>query len=168
SGGEPEPEAAPEPEPEPAGETKPAGGKPAQAPSVAPTSAAPSAGKQTVKLPDLGTGDAVDVIEITVAVGDEVAEGDTLMTLEGDKATMDVPSPFSGKITALLVKEGAKVKSGDGVAEMAAEAPAPEAEPDPQPAPAKAAAPDPRPAPAPEAPAPVPARAAEPGKLREE
>ena len=168
SGGEPEPEAAPEPEPESAGETKPAGGKPAQAPSVAPTSAAPSAGKQTVKLPDLGTGDAVDVIEITVAVGDEVAEGDTLMTLEGDKATMDVPSPFSGKITALLVKEGAKVKSGDGVAEMAAEAPAPEAEPDPQPAPAKAAAPDPRPAPAPEAPAPVPARAAEPGKLREE
>ncbi|MCK9563227.1 MAG: biotin/lipoyl-binding protein, partial [Bacteroidales bacterium] len=76
---------------------------------------------QAVKLPDLGTDDAVDVIEIAVSVGDTVAEGDALMTLESDKAAMDVPSPYSGKITRLLVGEGDKVKSGDAVAEMDAE-----------------------------------------------
>jgi len=78
--------------------------------------------QETVKLPDLGTDDAVDVIEVTVSVGDTVTEGDALMTLESDKAAMDVPSPYSGKITKVLVAEGDKVKSGAAVAEMAVEA----------------------------------------------
>ena len=68
--------------------------------------------KQALTIPDLGTGDEVDVIELEVAVGDQVEEGDTLMTLEGDKATMDVPSPLAGKILSLTVKEGDKVSSG--------------------------------------------------------
>ncbi|MAT50836.1 MAG: dihydrolipoyllysine-residue acetyltransferase [Porticoccaceae bacterium] len=83
--------------------------------------AAKGGGKQTVKLPDLGTDDEVDVIEIAVSAGDAVSEGDTLMTLESDKATMDVPSPYTGTVTAISVKEGAKVKSGDTVGEMEVE-----------------------------------------------
>ncbi|MFA5631368.1 MAG: dihydrolipoyllysine-residue acetyltransferase [Porticoccaceae bacterium] len=82
--------------------------------------------EQTVKLPDLGTTDEVDVIELAVAAGDEIAEGQALMTLEGDKAAMDVPSPYAGKLVKLLVESGAKVKSGDAVAviEVTAAAPA--------------------------------------------
>ncbi|MCK9468674.1 MAG: dihydrolipoyllysine-residue acetyltransferase, partial [Porticoccaceae bacterium] len=86
------------------------------------TAAKSQARQETVKLPDLGTDDAVDVIEVTVSVGDTVAEGDALMTLESDKAAMDVPSPYSGKITKVLVGEGDKVKSGAAVAEMTVEA----------------------------------------------
>jgi len=85
-----------------------------------------STSEQTVKLPDLGTTDEVDVIDLTVAAGDDIAEGQALMTLEGDKAAMDVPSPYAGKLVKLLVESGAKVKSGDAVAviEVTAAAPA--------------------------------------------
>ena len=170
-GGSAAPESGDEAEPEAAPEAKSAEDTPEKAasdasPTPAPKTASRAAGKQTVTLPDLGTGDAVDLIEITVAVGDEVAEGDTLMTLEGDKATMDVPSPYSGKITALLVKEGAKVRSGDAVAEMAAEAGA--SEPEEAPAPEAPSAPD-RAATKPE-PTPAPAKVDEPagtGGLKE-
>src|SRR5690606_31942708 len=93
SAAEKKPEAEPEAEKPPAKESE---GKKSDKPAAKSESA-----EQTVKLPDLGTGDPVAIIEINVAVGDEVAEGDTLMTLEGDKATMDVPSPYAGKITAL-------------------------------------------------------------------
>jgi len=75
------------------------------------------------------------------------------MTLEGDKATMDVPSPYAGKITALLVKEGGKVKSGDAVAEMTTQSAvesAPEQQPEQQPEPESK---PPQPAPASEKPA---------------
>ena len=111
------------PEPSPATAAAP------EQPAAAPADAAAPTTAQTVALPDLGTGEAVDIIEIAVAVGAAVAAGETLMTLEGDKATMDVPSPYSGTITALLVQEGGKVRSGDAVAEMAVPAPA-RAEPD--------------------------------------
>jgi len=110
-----------------------------------------------VNLPDLGTDDEVDVIEIAVKPGDDVEEGDTLLTLEGDKATMDVPSPFSGKVQKLLVSEGSKVKTGTAVAEIAAAGAAPAAAP----APAAAAA---APAPAAAAPAAAPAAPAAAGK----
>lgn len=69
-----------------------------------------------VELPDLGTDDEVDVIEVAVKEGDEVAEGDALFTLEGDKATMDVPAPFDGVVSSLLIAEGDKVKTGQKVA----------------------------------------------------
>ncbi|HBX74153.1 MAG TPA: dihydrolipoamide acetyltransferase, partial [Halieaceae bacterium] len=56
---------------------------------------------------------AVDVIELSVKPGDEVAEGDSLVVLESDKASMEVPSPQAGKVVRMLVKEGAAVREGD-------------------------------------------------------
>lgn len=82
--------------------------------SSSPSSA--QAVEKDVTLPDLGTDEAVDVIEISVKEGDRVAEGETLFTLEGDKATMEVPAPFDGEIISLLIAEGDKVKSGQKVA----------------------------------------------------
>ncbi|MDA0163471.1 dihydrolipoyl dehydrogenase [Solirubrobacter ginsenosidimutans] len=65
-----------------------------------------------VKVPDIGDFDAVPVIEILVAVGDEVAVEDPLVVLESDKATMEVPSPSAGKITDITVAVGDKVAEG--------------------------------------------------------
>ena len=71
-----------------------------------------------VFVPDIGEDGEVDVIEVLVAVGDSISEEDGLFTLETDKATMDVPAPFSGTVKELLVKEGAKVKTGTLVARI--------------------------------------------------
>ena len=68
-----------------------------------------------VTVPDIGDASDVDVIEILVAEGDTVAVEDGLITLETDKATMDVPSPKEGVVTKLLVKSGDKVSKGDKV-----------------------------------------------------
>jgi pyruvate dehydrogenase E2 component (dihydrolipoamide acetyltransferase) len=65
-----------------------------------------------VRVPDIGDFDAVDVVEVLVTAGDEVAEDDSLITLESDKATMDVPSPFAGRVRELKVKAGDKVHEG--------------------------------------------------------
>lgn len=67
----------------------------------------------SIPVPDLGGATDVDVIEVCVAVGDDVEEGDSLIVLETDKASLDVPSPASGKIAALQINEGDKVKEGD-------------------------------------------------------
>ncbi|WFE72979.1 pyruvate dehydrogenase complex dihydrolipoyllysine-residue acetyltransferase [Halomonas sp. M1] len=77
-------------------------------------------GKQTVdiKVPDLGGSDSVEIIEVAVSEGDEVNAEDTLITLESDKASMDVPSPYSGKIVAFTVKEGDTVSEGDVIGKM--------------------------------------------------
>ncbi|WP_237067190.1 dihydrolipoyllysine-residue acetyltransferase [Microbulbifer guangxiensis] len=69
--------------------------------------------EETVKVPDLGGADSVDVIEVSVQPGDEVAEGDSLIVVEGDKASMDVPAPFAGTVVSIDVKEGDKVSTGD-------------------------------------------------------
>ncbi len=66
-----------------------------------------------LRVPDIGNFDAVDIIEIPVNVGDMVAVDDTLMTLESDKASMDVPAEAAGKIVELLVKVGDQVSTGD-------------------------------------------------------
>ena len=58
-----------------------------------------------VKVPDIGDFDAVPVIEILVAVGDEVQEETPLVVLESDKATMEVPSPAAGKVTDITELE---------------------------------------------------------------
>lgn len=71
-----------------------------------------------VVVPDIGEDGEVDVIEVLVSVGDSISEEEGLFTLETDKATMDVPAPFSGTVTELLVKEGAKVKTGTLVAKI--------------------------------------------------
>ncbi len=72
-------------------------------------------GNITVTIPDLGGASEAEVIEISVAPGDVVAVEDALLTLEGDKATMDVPSSAAGTIVEILVQVGDKLKTGDPV-----------------------------------------------------
>src|SRR3712207_9119655 len=102
-----------------------------------------------VKIPDIGDFSDVPIIEIHVAVGDEVAPEDPLVTLESDKATMDVPSPAAGKVTDLRVALEDKVSEGsvilvldavDGAAPPATEAPEPTVVEEPAAAPAPPAA----------------------------
>ena len=117
---------------------------PAAAAEPAPAPAA-SGASQTIEVtvPDIGDAADVDVIEILVSVGDEVQAEDGLITLETDKATMDVPCPQAGKVVELKVKEGDKVSEGSLVLLLevggAAEASAPAAETAPAPAAAPAA-----------------------------
>ncbi len=73
-----------------------------------------------LRVPDIGNSDAVDVIEINVKVGDIVAVDDTLVTLESDKASMDVPAEAAGKITEILVTVGDQVQTGDVIARVEA------------------------------------------------
>lgn len=89
--------------------------------------AASSTAEQMILVPDIGSDDKVELIEISIAVGDEVNEGDTLVVLESDKATMDVPSTHSGKVLKILVAEGDKLGTGDAVAlfEVVADAASP-------------------------------------------
>ncbi|MEL6301052.1 MAG: dihydrolipoyllysine-residue acetyltransferase [Pseudomonadota bacterium] len=75
-------------------------------------------GLETVVVPDIGDFDGVDVIEVSVSVGDEVAVDDALITLETDKASMDVPSTVAGTITALHVSVGDQVAEGAAIAEI--------------------------------------------------
>ena len=84
---------------------------------------------ESVVVPDTGSADGVTVIEIAVSVGDRVAEGDTLIVLESDKASMEIPSPVAGVIERLSVKDGDQVKQGDPIASVAAEAPSASASP---------------------------------------
>ena len=65
-----------------------------------------------IKLPDIGDFDSVDIIEIAVNPGDQINAEDTLLTLESDKATMDIPSPSAGKVKKVLVSVGDKVAEG--------------------------------------------------------
>lgn len=69
--------------------------------------------ERTVEVPDIGSDDPVELIEISVAVGEQVAEGDSLVALESDKASMEVPAPFAGEVLKILVAEGDSVKQGD-------------------------------------------------------
>ncbi|MDK9703688.1 MAG: dihydrolipoamide acetyltransferase, partial [Sulfuritalea sp.] len=69
-----------------------------------------------VKVPDIGDFKDVPVIELLVKVGDTIKAEDSLVTLESDKATMDVPSPVSGVVTELKLKVGDKVAEGTLVA----------------------------------------------------
>ncbi|QOF66917.1 pyruvate dehydrogenase complex dihydrolipoyllysine-residue acetyltransferase [Actinobacillus sp. GY-402] len=113
--------------------------QPAEAPAQA-SSAAASAVKD-VNVPDIG-GDEVNVTEIMVKVGDSVKEEQSLITVEGDKASMEVPAPFAGVVKEIVVKSGDKVSTGSlimrfevaGAAPVAApavqaSAPAPAAQP---------------------------------------
>src|SRR5574344_238191 len=87
-----------------------------------------------IKVPDIGDYNDVPVIEILVAVGDTVAKDQGLVTLESDKATLEVPSSAAGVVTALRVKIGDSLSQGDVVLELetadaAAPAPAPASKP---------------------------------------
>ena len=82
----------------------------APAQTAAPVAATTSAIKD-VNVPDIG-GDEVNVTEIMVAIGDTVSEDQSLITVEGDKASMEVPAPFGGVVKEILVKSGDKVSTG--------------------------------------------------------
>ncbi|AMQ27789.1 TPA: dihydrolipoyllysine-residue acetyltransferase [Legionella pneumophila] len=66
-----------------------------------------------IKIPDIGGANQVDVIEILVKEGDQIEVDTPLITLESEKASMDIPSPISGTVTQILVKVGDKVSEGD-------------------------------------------------------
>lgn len=117
------------------------------------TDAAAPAGKKTLSVPDLGDFSDVDVIEVHIAAGDDVAVDDPLITLETDKAAMDVPAVVAGKIEAVLLKVGDTVSQGSPIAVIDAIASAveavgktadkvapPAAKPPPPPKPAEASA----------------------------
>ena len=126
-------------------------GSVAQAPAEKPVAQA-SGGLEKVVVPDTGNADGVTVIEVSIGVGDTVSEGDTLIVLESDKASMEIPSPVSGKVLALSVKEGDSVAQGDAIADIeatggsvpqASATPAQQSAEAPTPAPAQASAPNP-------------------------
>lgn len=114
---------------------------PAPAPAAAPVAAASSTVE--VKVPDIGDAKNVDVIEVFVKVGDTVKKDDSLITLETDKASMEVPSPAAGVVQSLAIKVGDKASEGTLILTLAAAGTAPVASPAaaPAPAPAPAAAP---------------------------
>ena len=135
----------------------------APAKAAAPAPAA-SGGTTEVKVPDIGDFTDVPVIEVFVKVGDTVKPEDALVSLESDKATMDVPSPVGGTVKSLALKVGDKVSQGSLVAIIEgagapAAAPAAAKAPATAPAPAPAAAPAPQQRPAeagpPSTPAPI-------------
>ena len=135
---------------------------PAEQPAAAPVQAAPAAGGATVQVvvPDIGGHSDVDVIAVEIKVGDSVAEDQTLITLETDKATMDVPCTAAGTVTAVHVKVGDKVSEGSLIIDVAASGAAAAAPVQAAPA-AQAAAPAPAPVQT-AAPAAAPAAAAAP------
>ena len=92
-----------------------AGSASASAPAASAPAATPAApvagGVKDVNVPDIG-GDEVNVTEIMVKVGDSITEEQSLITVEGDKASMEVPAPFAGVVKEILVKAGDKVSTG--------------------------------------------------------
>lgn len=106
-----------------------------------------------VTIPELGDIDEVDVVEVLVAGGDRVARDDSLISLESDKATMDVPAPFAGTVQEVKVKAGDKVREGSVILTLEVMADSDEqeepteAEPEPEPAPTTAQPPAPEPDP---------------------
>ena len=121
----------------------------------------------TITVPDIGDFDDVEIIEVLVSEGDTIAVEDSLITLETDKATMDIPATDAGQINKLLVKVGDRVNQGDAIAQITATAsevastpateekaekvqPAaeePSNKPEPQPAPSASPSRAPRPSP---------------------
>jgi pyruvate dehydrogenase E2 component (dihydrolipoamide acetyltransferase) len=79
---------------------------------------------QTIEVPDLGSDDKIEIIEIHIKEKDSIEVDDVLITLESDKAAMDVPAPYAGVIETLLVAVGDKVKTGSPIAKILASAPA--------------------------------------------
>ena len=92
-----------------------------------------------INVPNIGDFSDVEVLEVLIQTGTEVAAEDPLLTLESDKATMDVPSPVSGKITAVHIKAGDKISEGTHIADIeegkkkpvTASAPPPDSDPPP-------------------------------------
>ncbi len=94
----------------------------AEAASASGKAEQPASVESVVTVPDLGTDDEVDVIEIHVSAGDRLEADQPLLTLESDKAAMEVPSPQAGEVLEILVKVGDKVKTGAEVLKLSAAA----------------------------------------------
>ena len=157
--------AAPAPAAAPAGSSAPAAAPASVPAAAAPAAAAPAAsskGPIEVMVPNIGDFKDVAVIEVFVQPGDTIKVEQSLITIESDKASMEIPSSHAGVLKELKVKVGDTVNIGDllaileGATPSAATAPAPSASPTPEPAPAPAAAPEAAASPAP-APAAAPA-----------
>ena len=73
-----------------------------------------------IPIPDIGDFDTVDVIEVLVAVGDTVKAEQSLITVESDKSSMEIPSSQAGVVKAVLVKIGDKVKQGSVILQLEA------------------------------------------------
>ena len=74
--------------------------------------------KETIRVPDVGSSDPVDVIEVSVKKGDTVEAEDTIVVLESDKASLEVPCPKAGTVLELKVKAGDQVKEGDPLLDL--------------------------------------------------
>jgi pyruvate dehydrogenase E2 component (dihydrolipoamide acetyltransferase) len=72
---------------------------------------------QKILVPDVG-GEEVEIIEICFAVGDTLEADEGIVTVESDKASMDIPAPFAGELASLSVKVGDKIKEGDVIGEI--------------------------------------------------
>ncbi|HCN43545.1 MAG TPA: pyruvate dehydrogenase complex dihydrolipoyllysine-residue acetyltransferase [Proteus vulgaris] len=105
---------------------------PAQAATPAPAATPATAALKEVHVPDIG-GDEVEVTEVMVKVGDSIAEEQSLITVEGDKASMEVPAPFAGVVKEIKIATGDKVSTGSliMVFEVAGSAPVAQAAPAP-------------------------------------
>ncbi|HBD80597.1 MAG TPA: pyruvate dehydrogenase complex dihydrolipoyllysine-residue acetyltransferase, partial [Leclercia adecarboxylata] len=102
---------------------------PAQAAAPAPAAApAAAGGAKDVNVPDIG-GDEVEVTEVMVKVGDKVAAEQSLITVEGDKASMEVPAPFAGTVKEIKISTGDKVSTGSLIMVFEVEGAAPAAAP---------------------------------------
>jgi pyruvate dehydrogenase E2 component (dihydrolipoamide acetyltransferase) len=116
-------------------------------------------GSREIRVPNIGEFSDLPVVEVLVAPGDAVAEGQALLTIESDKATMDVPSPEAGTVGEVVVGVGDTISEGTLILRLEAadgQAP-PEPEPEPEPEAAEPEAPAPPPAPAEEERPPEPA-----------
>ncbi|MBD8568533.1 dihydrolipoyllysine-residue acetyltransferase [Pseudomonas syringae] len=148
----------------PAAAEKPAEAAPAPAAAAAP---APAASVQDIHVPDIGSSGKAKIIELMVKVGDSIQADQSLITLESDKASMEIPSPAAGVVESIEVKLDQEVGTGDLILKLKVEGAAPAAAPAPAasapaaapakteaaPAPAAAPAPKAEAAPAPAAPA---------------
>jgi pyruvate dehydrogenase E2 component (dihydrolipoamide acetyltransferase) len=161
----------------PAEAAAPAAAAPAAAPAEKPAEAAPAAAPaataaetvQDIHVPDIGSSGKAKIIELMVKVGDTITADQSLITLESDKASMEIPSPAAGVVEAILVKLEDEVGTGDLILKLKVAGAAPAAAPAPTAAapaaaPAKAeAAPAAAPAPKAEAPAAAPQAPAKDG-----
>ena len=74
-----------------------------------------------IKVPDIGDFKNVEIIEVLIKEGDQIKKNDPVLTLESDKSSVEVPSPFDGKISSVKVKVGDKVSKGSLIATLSGE-----------------------------------------------
>jgi len=73
---------------------------------------------QTIRLPDIGDFQGIEVIEVLISPGDSIEKDESIITLESDKATMEIPSPLSGRVLSVAVSVGDRISEGDPIAEI--------------------------------------------------